>query len=144
MKKLIFSTLIFSIFILSCSRQVVKMNFVKGPEKPFEMALAEAKKQNKMVFLDIYTTWCGPCKWMDENVFTDARIAEKFNKKFINYKIDGESFDGVNLVLKYNIDSYPTYIFIDASGNARHRIEGMMTTELLLQEADFATNLTTR
>jgi thioredoxin 1 len=142
MKKLLIAISIFSVLIIACSRKATQVNFILEKQKTFELALEEAKKQNKLVFLDVYTTWCGPCKWMDENVFNDVRVAEKFNKQFVNYKIDGESFDGVNLALKYRIDSYPTYIFIDAEGNARHRIEGMMTAELLLQEADFAKNLT--
>ncbi|MCU0325087.1 MAG: thioredoxin family protein [Spirosomaceae bacterium] len=141
MRKLILATILLSTFFISCSRQVVKMNFIKEKDRDFEQILALAKQQNKMVFVDVYTTWCGPCKWMDENVFSDARVAEKFNKKFINYKIDGESFEGVNVVIKYSVGAYPTYIFVKPDGTPLHRIEGMMGVEGLIQEADFAANL---
>lgn len=141
MKKLILATILLSTFFISCSRQVIKMNFIKEKDKDLEQILTLAKQQNKIVFIDVYTTWCGPCKWMDENVFTDARVAEKFNKKFINYKIDGESFEGVNVVLKYSVGAYPTYIFVKPDGTPLHRIEGMMGVEGLVQEADFAANL---
>ncbi|MFN3852676.1 MAG: thioredoxin family protein [Spirosomataceae bacterium] len=141
MKKLIIATILLSTFFISCSRQAIKMNFIKEKDKDFEQILTLAKQQKKIVFIDVYTTWCGPCKWMDENVFTDARVAEKFNKKFINYKIDGESFEGVNVVLKYSVGAYPTYIFVKPDGTPLHRIEGMMGAEGLVQEADFAANL---
>lgn len=144
MKKLLVAVLLTNIFLLACTRKATQVNFVLEKQKSFEVALEEAKKQNKMVFLDVYTTWCGPCKWMDENVFNHPNVAEKFNKQFINYKIDGESFDGINLAIKYGINSYPTYIFVDGDGNALHRIEGMMTPKLLLQEADFVKNLAAR
>jgi thioredoxin 1 len=126
----------------SCSHrtQPTKMNFIKDNEKDFESVLMEAKTKNKLIFVDVYTTWCGPCKWMDENVFINAHLAEQFNKKFINYKVNGESFEGVNIGIKYRVDSYPTYIFVDSEGKAVHRIEGTIPAEMLLKEADFAEN----
>jgi thioredoxin 1 len=134
MKKLLY--LLPIIFMFSCSRQAVKMNFVKNTDREMEQILADAKSKNKIIFVDVYATWCGPCKWMDENTFTDARVAEKFNKHFINYKVDGESFAGVNIALKYKVDAYPTYLFLDADGKVLKRMEGMMYPELFLQESE--------
>lgn len=139
-KVVILVAIVFGIALTySCSRQ--SMNFIKDNDKDLETVLAEAKSKNKIVFVDVYTTWCGPCKWMDENVFINKTLSDKFNKKFINYKVNGESFEGVNIGIKYRVDSYPTYIFLDSDGNALHRIEGSMPAEMLMQEADFALNL---
>lgn len=133
---------IVSLFVMvyACSRESIKkINFVKNTDKSMEQMLAEAKLQRKILFVDVYTTWCGPCKWMDENTFKDAKVIEKFNKKFLNYKVDGDSFEGVNVGIIYRVDSYPTYLFFNLDGRIIHRIEGMMSPEGLMQEADFAT-----
>ena len=134
MKNLIF--LLPIILLFSCSREATKMNFVKNTDRELDLILNDAKAKNKIIFVDVYATWCGPCKWMDENTFKDAKVAEKFNKKFINYKVDGESFAGVNIALKYAVDSYPTYLFLDADGKVLKRMEGMMYPELFLQESE--------
>lgn len=142
MKKIILTLSVVSLIILvyACSRESIKkINFVKNTDKTMEQMLAEAKLQRKALFVDVYTTWCGPCKWMDENTFKDAKVAEKLNKKFLNYKVDAESFEGVNIGINYRVDSYPTYLFIDPNGRVLHRIEGVMSAEGLIQEADFAT-----
>ena len=144
MKKMILAVSLVSLIVLvyACSRvSVKKVSFVKNSDKTMEQMLEQAKLQRKVLFVDVYTSWCGPCKWMDENIFKDVRVSEKFNKKFINYKVDGESFDGVNVGIIYRIDSYPTYLFISPDGEVLHRIEGVMTAEGLMQEADFATKL---
>ncbi len=144
MKKIILALSLVSLIALvyACSRESIKkINFVKTTDKTMEQMLAEAKIQRKILFVDVYTSWCGPCKWMDENTFKDARVTEKFNKKFLNYKVDGESFEGVNVGIIYRVDSYPTYLFINPDGRVLHRIEGMMSSEGLMQEADFATKL---
>ena len=89
MKKIILALSVVSLIVLvyACSRESIKkINFVKNTDKTMKQMLAEAKLQRKVLFVDVYTTWCGPCKWMDENTFKDARVAEKLNKKFLNYK----------------------------------------------------------
>jgi thioredoxin 1 len=142
MKKMILAVSLVSLIVLvySCSRESIKrIHFVKNTDKTMEQMLAEAKLQRKILFVDVYTTWCGPCKWMDENTFTDARVTEKFNKKFLNYKVDGDSFEGVNVGIIYRVDSYPTYLFISPDGQVLHRLEGTMSPEGLMQVADTAT-----
>ena len=126
------------VLVYACSRGDVKqINFVKNNDKTMQQVLAEAKNKKKVLFVDVYATWCGPCKWMDENTFKDPRIMEKFNKSFVNYKVDGDSFEGVNVGITYRIDSYPTYLFIGPDGRIIHRIEGAMPAENLIQEVDF-------
>src|SRR3972149_7091126 len=68
--------------------------------------LALAKKENKLVFLDIYASWCGPCKLLKSRTFPDAKVGEFYNANFINYAIDAEKGEGVTLAGKYNITGY--------------------------------------
>ena len=143
MKKVILMMSIVCLIVLvyACGRGSIKqISFVKNNDKTMEQMLVEAKKQRKILFVDVYTSWCGPCKWMDENTFKDIRVTERFNKTFLNYKVDGESFEGVNVGIIYRVDSYPTYLFIDTNGQVLHRIEGTMSAEGLIQEADFVVN----
>lgn len=91
--------------------------------------LAKAKKEKKYIFLDSYTTWCGPCKWMDKNVFPTAEAGEFFNKNFVNAKMDMEKGEGLDIAKKYNVQAYPTYLYVDGDGNLVHRVVGSMPTE---------------
>lgn len=90
--------------------------------------LTKAKQQNKYVFVDAYTTWCGPCKWMDKNVFPTAEAGEYFNKNFVNAKIDMEKGEGLDIAKKYNVQAYPTYLYVDGNGDLVHRVVGSMET----------------
>ena len=79
--------------------------------------LEVAKASNKLVFVDFYTTWCLPCKLMDEDVFTDEEFATYMNDNFINFKVNAEKGNGANLALLYQIAAYPTLLFLDEEGN---------------------------
>jgi thioredoxin 1 len=110
-------------------------------ENTFESIINEATAANKIIFVDIYADWCGPCRHMDENVFNKTAIADRFNDSFINYKVNAEDFDGYNVALKYNVRSYPTYLFLKPDGEVLYRLEGVFTVEGMLEEADFAKSL---
>ncbi len=111
---------------------------IKFTEGSWSQVRAEAKKQNKLIFIDIYTTWCGPCKMMSANVFTDTHVADKFNQAFINYKIDAEKGEGVELAKTFAITAYPTYLFVNADGELVYRALGAMPAEKFMIEADKA------
>lgn len=100
--------------------------------------LAKAKKEKKYVFLDSYTTWCGPCKWMDKNVFPTAEAGEFFNKNFVNAKMDMEKGEGLDIAKKYNVQAYPTYLYIDGDGNLVHRVVGSMETPKFIEASSSA------
>lgn len=107
--------------------------FKHEKEATIEQVMAMAQSKNKIVFIDFYTTWCGPCKWMDENVFSNQEVVSIYNKKFISYKVDAEDFEGVNTALHYRINAYPTLVFVKPTGEVLHRVEGMMPLESFLQ-----------
>jgi len=84
-------------------------------------ALDRAVAEDKLVFLDFYTTWCLPCKLMDEDVFPDRRLGEFMNENFINVKVNAEKGNGVTLANIYAINAYPTLLFLDNKGNILER-----------------------
>jgi len=106
----------------------------------WQNVLAQAKAQKKLIFVDVYTTWCGPCKEMDKKTFTESSVGEKFNTNFINYRIDAEKGFGITLAKRYNITSYPTCLFVDPSENLIYKQEGLLRGPDLLKEADMVMN----
>lgn len=87
---------------------------------------AKAKKENKLIFLDAYATWCGPCKWMAKNIFTDKSVADYYNANFINAKIDMEKGEGIDIAKAYKVSCYPNLVYIDGDGKLVHRAAGSM------------------
>ncbi|SMO38827.1 thioredoxin family protein [Solitalea koreensis] len=75
----------------------------------------KAKELNKPIFVDVYTSWCGPCRVMATQVFTRPEIGVKYNQGFVNVKIDAEKGEGIVIAKKYEVKSYPTYLFINPS-----------------------------
>jgi thiol-disulfide isomerase/thioredoxin len=93
----------------------------------------KAKKENKLIFVDCYTTWCGPCKSMSKNIFTNDTVADFFNKNFICAKFDMEKDEGLMLSKEYNINRYPTFIFADGDGNLVHRGCGLQPVNSFIE-----------
>lgn len=97
------------------------IHFFKGT---MEEAQAQAAKEHKIIFMDAYTSWCGPCKRMAKDVFSDAEVGKFFNKHFINIKVDMEKGEGPRLAGKYRVNSYPTLLFLDEKGEVVHAAKG--------------------
>ena len=79
---------------------------------------AKAIKENKLIFVDFYTQWCGPCYNMAKEVFVLESVGSFYNTNFVNAKIDAENGEGVELAKKYKVRSYPTLLFIDPKTEA--------------------------
>ncbi|SFT12683.1 Thioredoxin [Zhouia amylolytica] len=86
-------------------------------------ALKKANSENKLVFIDFYTTWCAPCKAMAKNVFTLPEVGKVYNKEYINIKLDAEK-EGLEAAKKYKVNSYPTYIYLNPNGNLVYKESG--------------------
>lgn len=94
----------------------------------FNDALKAAKKEKKMVFLDCYTAWCGPCAMMAREIFPQKECGDAMNNKFVSIKIDMEKGEGVELAKRLAIKSYPTFIVFNADGSEVNRIVGGSAT----------------
>lgn len=102
----------------------------------FEGTLAEAQEkaaqERKLIFMDAYTSWCGPCKQMSKNVFTAPEVGAFFNKHFINIKVDMEKGEGPRLAGRYRVNSYPTLLFLDEKGEVVHAAKGSRPADQFL------------
>jgi thiol-disulfide isomerase/thioredoxin len=117
--------LILFLLIASSTPDLFSQNrSIRFNEKPWQEIVAMAKKENKMIFLDAYASWCVPCKWMAANMFTNDSIADYYNKTFICASFDMEKGEGLNLRKKYAVRAYPSLIFIDADENMVHEKVG--------------------
>jgi thioredoxin 1 len=99
-------------------------------------AIAKAKAENKFVFFDACASWCGPCKAMDKEVFTDKAVADYLNAKFVAIRIDMEKGEGPDLEKRYkSINGYPSLLFLDGSGMPVKTLLGSRDAEEFLAEA---------
>lgn len=101
------------------------------------ISLTEAKKlaseSGQYIFIDAYTSWCGPCKKMAATTFKNAEVGELFNEKFINLKIDCEKdADGPEISKLYKIRAYPTLLIIDSKGKLIKEVIGFQTEDRLI------------
>jgi len=127
MNKISFLLILF-VFQLSFSQQSIKFE-----NSDFAAILAKAKTEKKLVFLDAYAAWCGPCKLMEKNVFTDKTVAEFYNQNFINAHFDMEKGEGPSLAAKYGIRSYPTLLFLNGEGEIVGKELGYIQTKEFLE-----------
>ncbi|OWY69622.1 hypothetical protein B7486_19910 [cyanobacterium TDX16] len=99
----------------------------------FDAACKKAKEDEKVVFVDFYTTWCAPCKMLDKTTWKDKDVQAWLNKKAIALKIDAEK--EVELAKRYKVTSYPTLVFLKPNGDEIDRLVGYMPAEGFLEEA---------
>ncbi|MYD46653.1 MAG: thioredoxin family protein [Gammaproteobacteria bacterium] len=134
MKKYLYGTLpLFVLCLSSCSQveTAIGIDFFHGT---FEEALQLADEEEKLVFVDVYTSWCGPCKVMSQTVFPDEEVGEYFNARFVSYKLDAEDMDidGPRISNTYDVRAYPTLLFLNPDGTEIGRgvsgydIEGLL------------------
>lgn len=110
-----------------------QVNFFEGS---FEEAKAEAARSGKLLFVDVYTTWCGPCRRMESYTFSDPEVGRLMNGFFINYRLDAEGAYR-SIAKSLEVKGYPTLLFLTPAGVPFDRQMGFMdnTTFSLLAEA---------
>lgn len=96
----------------------VQAQGIKFEEGDWASVRAKAQKANRLVYVDVYTTWCGPCKILAKQIFPQKEAGDKFNSLFVNYRIDAEKGEGIALAKKYDVNGYPTHLFIDPKSEA--------------------------
>ncbi|WIO73526.1 thioredoxin family protein [Porticoccaceae bacterium LTM1] len=116
--------------LVSCAVFAEGMTFFYGS---FDEALAKAKAEQKLLFVDVYTDWCGPCKMMANNVFPSKGVGDFYNQNFINYKVDAEKEQGPELIERYPAEGYPTYWFINGNGKLVKSKAGAMSAQLFIE-----------
>ena len=116
------------LFTAGSTLKLVMDNSDKGIEffqGSWEDAKALALKKKKLIFLDAYAVWCGPCKLMTKKTFSNDEVGKFFNKHFINYKMDMENHpEGSRLADKYGLKAYPTLYFLDFNEEIIHEALG--------------------
>lgn len=108
--------------------------------KEWKKVVKKAKKEKKLIFVDCYTSWCGPCKMLSKEVFTRDEVADFFNQHFVNAKYDMEKdADGVILKKQFEVKAFPTLVFVDpATQQVVHRMVGAGSADWLIAGAQQA------
>lgn len=126
---------------LNTQAQDSGINFFSGT---WEEALTASSKEGKLIYLDCYTTWCGPCKKMEAKIYTQTEVAELYNSQFINVRIDMESEVGLELTKKYHVQVYPTHLYLDKEGKVLHRSTGYKIASAFIRLGQEALDPNTR
>ncbi|MFV0554183.1 MAG: thioredoxin family protein [Mangrovibacterium sp.] len=114
---------------------LAQINFEHGT---LDEAIAKAKKENKVVFIDGWAVWCGPCKHMANTVFMDKEVGEYFDENLIAIKIDVERGEGPAVKRKYGITGLPGYVFLDGDGLVVYRFQAAMPKEKFMDKVELA------
>lgn len=122
MKKLYILLLLISPFNISAQG----IEFFEGD---FKEAKELAQKQDKLIFVDCYTTWCGPCKRMSNSIFPDEGVGKVYNKNYISLKLDMEKEQGMRFGKKYPVSAYPTMFYLDSEGEIIQKVVGGKTIQ---------------
>lgn len=138
MKKLLLLALLIAGVLVGAEAQNRSINFEQTKE--WKKIVKKAKKEKKLIFVDCYTSWCGPCKMLAKDVFTQDAVADYFNQTFVNAKFDMEKdADGVILKDQFGIKAFPTLVFVDpATQQVVHKMVGAGKADWLLAGAKAA------
>lgn len=109
--------------------------------------LDRARRENKIIFLDCYTTWCAPCKIMDKTVYNDREVGSFMNKNFVNVKVQFDKTDkdetsvkllyliADTILIKYRLQGYPSFLFFDTTGRLFYKKVGFQDASNFLKLA---------
>lgn len=98
----------------------------------WDEVLKKAESENKPIFVDVYASWCGPCKTLARTIFVLDEVGEYYNQNYICFKIDGDKERSHELVKKLQIRAYPTLAFLDSKGNVLYKQSGGTNKEGML------------
>lgn len=109
MKKLLLNLILLTIFSAASAQTNFRhISFTEG--------VAAAKAEGKLVFVDFFTTWCGPCNMMTQDIFPQEEVGDYFNENFVCLKIDAEKGEGIELAKRFEITGYPTFVVLNTDG----------------------------
>lgn len=128
-----FAILIFTLCsILSCGRTPTQIIEKKSntytldfdDSSLFTEVISRAQTEQKLIYVDIGTSWCLPCQLMKDDVYTDQEFGDFMNKDFVSYLVDAEKEEGPDLKVIFDVKSYPTLLFLDERGRVLERKTG--------------------
>jgi thiol-disulfide isomerase/thioredoxin len=135
MKKNILTALAILLFHFAGHPQGIK--FFKGS---LAEAKAEAGKQHKLIFVDCYATWCGPCNKMGRDIFPLKEVGDFYNGHFVCYKLDMEKGEGKDFAKAYDVKAYPTYLYLNDAGELAHRTVGSKESVPFIEDGRIASD----
>jgi len=102
--------------------------------RPWQEVLQRAQRENKLIFVDCYTSWCGPCKQLATQVFPQEKMGEYLNSRFVNAKYDMEKGEGLTVGKQYDkeIKVFPTMLILTAQGEIIHKVSGCRPVDELI------------
>ena len=112
-KNLLFATIGLLFSLSTFAQHASSATGIKFNESSWKEIVKKAKAEKKLIFMDAYTTWCGPCKMLQARVFPNKELGTFFNENFVNAAIDMETDEGVRLSSIYEVQGYPSLFFID-------------------------------
>lgn len=119
----------------TCALSAQGIEFFQGS---WEEALARATAEEKLIFVDAYASWCGPCKAMAANVFPKKEVGDFFNANFINVKLDMEKAESTEFRKKHRAAAFPTLFFINGNNDVVHKTVGGKQVAALIKEGNVA------
>lgn len=133
MKRLFCAVLFCPLFVAAQEHGIV---FLQNAS--WQKVLQKAKVENMYIFVDCYASWCGPCKWMDKNVYTNDTVGRAMNGQFLSVQIQMDTTQHDNGEIKnlystahhfgeqYQINVYPSFLFFSPDGRIVHEDVGAM------------------
>lgn len=114
----------------------IELSEVRFYDGSYDELLRESRKQKKPIILEFWATWCIPCRKMENETFANPEFAAYINKNFLVYKVNIDTFDGMDIADKYNIDAYPTLIQLDSKNKYVNRYKGFFPAYYLKKELE--------
>lgn len=119
------------LLMVLCAAGVMQAQ-VKFEDKTTDALREMAIKQQKLVFIDLYATWCPPCRMMERDVFSRKDVGDFMAKYFVAAKYDVDKTTGRELMRRYGEGSIPLYLVFDTQGELLGRILGGSKAETFM------------